>query len=236
MPVKIHRGSRTSVPRHFLAIRAGQKANLVGKSVLLSRGNYHGRARLVISRTLLLAELVVGIALAIGCGRTDMGTLARVSTGSGGTDATVGDAGGAASGPCAEVPCLASLFQTCVPEGSCTVKGGASPSASFNTGCYSNGVTVSYMASYSGSNLTGSLNVRRDGVLCYSIDTSSPIDSNANTYVVRDPNGEEVATGALVDKSGSVTVTCNGGKPTPVSGACLRPVGDNSACDSGPCP
>jgi len=145
----------------------------------------------------------------------------------------VGDVGGVAAGPCSEVSGLASLFQTCVPQGSCTVHGGSSPSASFNTGCYANGVGVSNVGSYSGSDVTSSLSVRRDGVLCYSIDTSTPTNASAIEYVVRGANGEAVATGTTVDKSGSVTVTCTGSKPTSVSRTCLEPVGDNSGCDPG---
>jgi hypothetical protein len=199
----------------------------------------------VISRTLAPAKLVVGFALAIGCGRTEMGVLARAADSgasagwagseSGGTGGT-GGSGGVSSGTCAEATCLTPLFQACVPEGSCSVQDGGSPSASFNTGCYANGVTVSYLGSYSGTNLTDSLTVRRNGVLCYSIDTSTPMDSNAATYVVRGASGEEVATGALVDKTGTVSVTCKGSQPTPVGATCLKPVADNSGCEPGTCP
>ncbi len=216
-----------------------------------------------ISRTLPHAALVVGFAFAIGCGRTEMGVLARaadsgasagwaggesggtggrggaggiVQTGGGGAEAGTGGSGSVASGTCAEATCLTSLFQTCVPEGSCFVQGGGSPSASFNTGCYANGVTVSYLGSYSGTNLTHSLTVRHNGVLCYSIDSSTPMDSNAATYVVRGASGEEVATGTLVDKTSAVSVTCKGSQPTSVGFACLKPVGDNSGCETGTCP
>ncbi len=171
----------------------------------------------------------------IGCGRTEMETLVRVA-GSGGSDTSTGGAGGAVSGPCAEATCLTSLFQTCVPEGSCYLQGGASPSASYNTGCYANGVTVSYLGSYNGSNVTRNLTVRRNAVLCYSIDESTPTNANAVTYVVHGADGEEVATGTTADKSGTVPMACNGGQPTPVSVLCLSPVGDNSACNLGTCP
>jgi hypothetical protein len=97
-------------------------------------------------------------------------------------------------------------------------------------------VTVAYIGSYNGPDTTRNLTVRRNGVLCYSIDESTPTNTNGTKYVVRGANGEEVAAGALVDKSGSVTVTCHGGQPTPVPGACLRPVGDNDTCEPGTCP
>jgi hypothetical protein len=215
-------------------------------------------------RPLPLAALVVGFALASGCGRTEMGVLARASDNAGGTTAgqtgsesngagggagsggigqagagglavSTGGAGGGASGICAEAPCLASLFRGCVPEGSCTVEGHSSPSAVFGTACYSNGVSVSTLATYSGSNSIGSVTVARNGLRCYSIDTSAPMSGNAVSYVFSDANGQQVATGTIVDKTGSVVVTCNGSTAATVSGACVHPAGDSSGCDMGTC-
>ena len=187
------------------------------------------------SRTILLAGMFFGVAMMIGCGRTEMTTLVGVA-GSGGSDTSTGGAGGAASGPCGEATCLTSLFQTCVPEGSCSAQGGASPSAAFNTGCYANGVTVSYLGSYSGSNVTDNLTVRRNGVLCYTIDTSTSPNTSAATYMVHGADGEEVANGATADKAGAVAMACKASQPTLVNAACLSPVGDNSSCHLGTCP
>lgn len=216
-------------------------------------------------RALPLAALVVGFALANGCGRTEMGAIARASGNAGGTTAgqtpsesggaggeagsggsgyagtgglavSAGGAGGGASGICAEAPCLASLFQDCVPEGSCTVEGHSSPSASVATACYSNGVTVFTLGSYSGSTSIGSVTVRRDGTLCYSIDMSVQMSGSAVSYVFSDANGQQVATGSTVDKTGSVVVTCNGSAATTVTGACVRRAGDSSGCEYGTCP
>jgi len=188
----------------------------------------------VIPRILLLAGMAIEVALVSGCGRTEMETLVRV-TGSGGSATSTGGAGGAASGPCGEATCLASLFQTCVPQGGCIAQGGNSPSASYGTACYANGVTVSTVGGWNGTSLFGSLTVSRNGALCYTIDTSSPPNASAVTYVVSGANGEEVATGTTADKSGTVPMACNGSQPTPVEVACLNPVGDNSGCESGTC-
>jgi hypothetical protein len=179
--------------------------------------------------------MAVGIALLVGCGRTEMEMPVRVA-GSGGSDTSTGGTGGAASGPCGEATCLTSLFQTCVPEGSCSSQGGNSPNAAYGTACYANGVTVSTVGGWNGSNVFGSLMVRRNGALCYSIDTSSPPNVSAITYVVSGADGEEVATGTTADKSGTVPMACKGSQPTPVAAACLHPVGDDSACNSGTCP
>ena len=162
-----------------------------------------------------------------------------VPMGGEGSDASAGGAGGAGgavSGLCAEATCLTMLFQTCVPEGGCSVQGGSSPSASFNTACYANGVSVSYEGSYSGTNTTRKLAVGRNGNVCYRIEMSIPANASAVTYVVLDARGDEVATGTTLDKAGSVAMTCKGGTPTPVLAACLESVGDNSRCNPGNCP
>ena len=174
-------------------------------------------------RPLRLATLVVGFALASGCGRTEMGVLAR-------------GAGGGASGICAEAPCLASLFQGCVPEGSCTWEGGSSPGGRGIATCYSNGVSVSDMELYNGPIATGSVTVARNGTPCYSIDTSAAMSGSAVSYVFSDGKGQPIATGTTVDKTGSVVVTCNGGSAATVSGACVHPNGDSSGCNMGTCP
>ncbi len=209
-------------------------------------------------RTLLLAELLVGFALAFACGRTEMGTLVRGAdngggaggiagagsgggvggsdaTGSGGAPASTGGTGGGAAGPCGEALCLTLLFQTCVPEGSCAAQGGGSPDTSFSTACYANGVTVSRAGGWNGTNLFGSVAVGRSGVPCYAINSSSPGSGDGNSYVVTDASGGQVATGTTDPNTGFVIVTCNGGKPTPVSGACLYPFADSSACVPGGC-
>ena len=162
-----------------------------------------------------------------------VGGIARA--GAGGFGVSNGGAGGGTSGVCGEAICLTSLFQTCVPEGSCSWHGGGSPSASFSDVCYSNGVTVSYFGTYKygASNVTASLTVARNGTLCYKIDTLSGGDFS---YVITDGNGQQVATGTADNKAGDITVTCNGSKPTTVSYACINPTGDSSGCDTGTCP
>lgn len=174
-------------------------------------------------RLLPLVALVIGLSLASGCGRTDMGVLAR-------------GAGDGASGICAEAPCLASLFQGCVPEGSCTWEGGSSPGGRGIATCYSNGVSVSDVELLNPPIPTGSVTVARNGTRCYSIDRSSPLDGDVASYVFRDANGQQVATGTTtVDKIGSSVVTCNGSTATAVSDSCMNPTGDSSGCDMATC-
>ena len=201
------------------------------------------------SRTLLLAKLVVCLAWAAACGRTEMGMLVHapgsggvggmIPMGVGGLEASAGGAGGsggATSGPCAGATCLTELFQTCVPEGGCSVQGGASPSASFNNACYANGVTVLNEGGYNGPNTTRKLVVGRNGIVCYRIEMSISANASAVNYVVLDARGDEVATGSSLDKAGSVAITCKGGTLTPILAACLETVGDTSRFDPGSCP
>jgi hypothetical protein len=193
-------------------------------------------------RTLSLAALFLGFTSAIGCGRTDLKAFVRGAGGSGGaggtaSPASTGGAGGAASGPCDEAACLASLFLTCVPEGSCVVQGGGSPSASFSDTCFSNGVSVFRVGSWNGSDaVTFDLAVRRNGVLCYSTRRTEPTSGDPISYVVTGADGQQVATGLADDDLAPVIVTCNGGKSTTISSACLEPTFDTSGCDSGTCP
>jgi hypothetical protein len=198
-----------------------------------------------------VATLGVGLVWAMACGRTEMGVSVQgadsgaggsggaggsVPTGTGGADASAGGADGMASGPCGAATCLASLFQTCVPEGRCSVHGGSSPSAAFSTICYANGVTVSYQGSGTGSGSSRDLTVRRNGVLCYLVKGWAPANASGYTYSIAGPGGEVVATGATADKAGSITVTCKDTKSTTVSYACLFPDRDTSSCDLDTCP
>jgi hypothetical protein len=191
-------------------------------------------------RTFSLPTLLVGFALANGCGRTGMDQLASGSdtagkATAGQTGSESGGAGGSASGLCGEALCLTSLFQTCVPEGSCSVQGGGSPSAVFSDACYSNGVTVFFLGTYNGPNGIRNLDVRRNGTLCYSIDELTQ-PSGAVSYVFNGANNQQVATGSADSGAGPVTVTCTDGKSATVSDACMNPTGDSSRCGSGTCP
>ena len=179
-------------------------------------------------RTFLLATLVVGFALASGCGRTAMDVLAVASNDAGGADHGT-------SGVCGEAFCLTSLFQTCVPEGDCFVQGGGSPSASFSDICYSNGITVFTEGTYNytNSNAVGTVTVSRNRALCYNIDT---FEGGAVSYVITDGRNQQVATGIPGNDPRNVIVTCNGSSPTTVSYACLNPTFDSSKCTLHACP
>jgi len=144
--------------------------------------------------------------------------------------------GSPVSGPCGEATCLTTLFQTCVPEGDCTAQGAGSPSAVFSARCYENGVQVSVTGIGTGAGTSSDLSVMRDRTTCYAVKGWAPTGASGMSYTITGANGEQVATGMTADKSGFVTVTCNGGSPVTVSAACLdSPVGPSS-CGSGPCP
>jgi hypothetical protein len=204
-----------------------------------------------ISRSLAVFLSLVALLVVTGCGRTGMGLLVReadsavggsggagasAETGTGGSGALAAGADGPASGPCGEATCLDSLYRTCVPEGRCFASGGSSPSAVYGSACYANGITVSYQGTGTGAGVRSETTVRRNRVICYSIVGSSPPNSSAISYVVSGANGEEIATGAAVDKSGLVTVTCHGSSPAIVDGSCLHPPVDRGSCDLEACP
>jgi hypothetical protein len=160
-------------------------------------------------------------------------------TGSGGTSgpSSSGGTGGTALRPCSEATCLASLFQTCVPEGACALHGGSSPSAVFGDICYANGVTVQTVGSYIGPNTTSTVSVGRNGVRCYRIEQSIAPGASSGPYVITDGNGNEIATAVVADKvTNTVTVTCTGQSPVTVAGACLNPVNTSPTCTLDECP
>jgi hypothetical protein len=160
-------------------------------------------------------------------------------TGTGGSDVPTGGIDGGASSVCVGAPCLASLYLACEPSGTCIFEGGASPSATYGTVCYSNGVARSYTNTYSGPNTISSATVSLNHVRCYSIDTSYLPSGGPISYVFRDGQGQQVATGIHDASTGTNTVTCNGSDATPVSESCLEPIGNSDACETavlGTCP
>jgi hypothetical protein len=150
--------------------------------------------------------------------------------GTGGVVASTGDAG--STEPCGAATCLTALFQTCVPDGSCVQYGGGSPSAVFSDTCYANGVNVFTQGSYLGSYVS----VQRAGLGCYTIKWRSETNASAVSYTIIDGTGQEIATAVTADKEGNLTVTCKGGQPTTVSGACLDAPRGSATCVPGECP
>lgn len=182
--------------------------------------------------------VLFSLAMVFGCGRSEMETLA------GGTEIGASGAAGGLAGatfaPCGEVTCLASLFGTCVPEGDCHRHSGSSPSASFDSTCYANGISVSRSggAALDGKGTASSFSVRRrDKGVCYSIDGSAPMGVSGFSYVITDSAGRQVATAVAAGKAPPmVEVTCAGGKPVLVSADCLDPIDTNVSCSLSACP
>ena len=186
-------------------------------------------------RKSLLAALV-GFALLAGCGRTEMRPLVRGAAASDAGTASPGDTA-AISGPCGEATCLTSLFQTCVPEGSCALFATGGPHTSVYQKCYANGVMVSSQGGWNGTNMYRDLTVRHDDSVCYRIAESDPPSGSGAEYVITGAGDQRVATGRTHPDAGTITVVCEGGTPTTISQACLQPVDDDSQCDSNaPCP
>lgn len=187
---------------------------------------------------------LTALLLALACGRTGLGTAQHGPGGThgpgvadtGGSTVSSGGTAGAASGPCGEATCLTSLFQTCVPAGSCAKSGTGGPSAVVSNICYANGVTVSYVGGLNGTDVVTTLTVSRDGTPCYAIKATSGSTSSAFTYVISGPN-LEVATAVTADKEGSIAVTCHGQEPILTNFTCLHPVTNSpDNCDLATCP
>jgi hypothetical protein len=195
-------------------------------------------------RSWTLTALFLALPATLACGRTGLGTSQQGTGGShgasgadtGGATASTGGAAGAVSWPCGEATCLSSLFQTCVPAGSCAQQGAGGPSATALRACYANGVTVSYVGGWNGTNVTTTLTVSRQGAPCYAIQSVSGTTESATRFVISGPSGE-VATAVTADKAGSISVTCHGREPVLVDHTCLAPVSTSpDHCDPGTCP
>jgi hypothetical protein len=185
-----------------------------------------------VSYDLLSIRVLVGVAVLVGCGRTELDSLVRSAGGTDGATASVGDAAAAPSGPCGEATCLTSLFRSCIPEGSCTLSGAGGPHTTVSYLCYANGVKVTRMSGWNGTNVYRDLTVRRDDALCYNVTASESPSGGGTTYVITGPGGQLVATGTTEPATGAITVTCTDGAPVAISGVCLQPVDESgSACD-----
>jgi len=191
-----------------------------------------------------LTALVLALPATLACGRTRLetarqgagGTRGPAVANTGGATAGNGGAAGTASGPCGEATCLSLLFQTCVPAGSCTEQGAGGPSATAVHDCYANGVTVSHVGGWNGTNVITTLTVSQQGAPCYTIKSTSGTTESATRYEISGPSGE-AATAVTADKAGAISVTCQGSQPVLVDHACLAPVSTgNDDCDLGTCP
>ena len=191
-----------------------------------------------------LTALFLALPATLACGRTGLGAAQQGAGGihgpsvadTGGSPASTGDAAGAASGPCGEATCLSSLFPTCVPAGRCTEQGAGGPSAVAFQACYANGMTVSYVGGWNGTNVTTTLTVSHQGAPCYTVKSTSGTTESAIHYVISGPSGD-VATAVTADKAGSISVTCQGRQPVLVNLDCLSPVSTSADdCDRGTCP
>ena len=187
---------------------------------------------------------LTALLLALACGRTELGTAQRGAGGThgpgvadtGGLPVSSGGSAGAASGPCGEATCLTTLFQTCVPAGSCAYQGAGGPSAVAYYACYVNGVSVGHINEWNGTNVVSTLTVLRQGAQCYTIKETSGGTSSASTYVISGRSGE-VATAVTADKAGNIVVTCHGQPPILTNFTCLSPVTTSSdSCDRDACP
>lgn len=188
--------------------------------------------------------LLTALLGALACGRTALeaspqnaGGISGPGVGdTGGAPTGTGGTAGAGSGPCGKATCLASLFQTCAPAGSCVWHGAGGPDAVAYDTCYANGVTVHSSSGWNGTDVTSRLTVLREGKRCYAIESISGGAVSAITYVISGPDGD-VATAVTADKAGSVSVTCHGQQPVPANVACFSPVSSgDDGCTPGDCP
>jgi hypothetical protein len=148
------------------------------------------------------------------------------------------DGGNAESaGVCSEAPCLAALFLPCQPTGVCTSDDTASPSTANQTAtyCYPNGVKQQSTAILNDTSVTILFTEKRDSTMCFTIEVSMLLSADTASYIFRDGNGQQVATGTASVSSDTVTVTCNGGTPAQLTQSCMDTASAGDACNTGWC-
>jgi len=167
----------------------------------------------------------------VGTGGT--GGTTRPATGGVGGSAT-GGTGGGTSGTCSEVPCLAPLLLGCAPAGNCTTQSNTVGMGYAQSDCYANGVKQQTVAKLSGV-IVANVTVSQNGATCYSIDATGSISGSTLSYVFRDANGKQVATGTDEISSSFIMVTCDGAQSVTLSDACSSLVGGSGSCATGVC-
>ena len=136
------------------------------------------------------------------------------------------------SGVCSEASCLAALFLPCQPSGVCTFEY-TTPSTSNQTStfCYPNGVKQHF----EGTNLYGVFTEKLGTAVCFSIEVSSSDMPTTASYVFRDGNGRQVATGLLTMSTDTLMVTCEGAAPALLSQSCMDAASPGNSCETGQC-
>ena len=182
-----------------------------------------------LSGSTIFAGLVL---LLIACGggsgfSTDGGAGLPVNDGLGGAGA---GGSGDISGVCAEVPCYATLINSCPFTAVCTYTSSTSTDGKQGTSteCFDNGVKENSVFNNGTSTIISTLVVKKGSSVCYSIDQTVPQPGSAGSlaWVIRDGSGNQVATATRYIESDMtmtpMTMTCTGGQPTVLSDACGR--------------
>jgi hypothetical protein len=181
-----------------------------------------------------LGVAVVAFALTT-CGRTEMDPPVRAP------------ADAANSGPCSEVPCLASLIPLCQPQGSCLVQTSLPVQTPKGTSiteayCFDNGIKIQ-LAKWAtnadaGVGFDGGMTVKfeRGSSVCFDyVNYGEATSPNSVYQTYHDGKGRQVATAIWDFPEDEITVTCAGGQTTVLSNQCRNLLGNISSCNVGPC-
>ena len=133
--------------------------------------------------------------------------------------------GAATSNSCSLPDCLAQLIGGFEPVAPCTfqstIQGGTDTAAV----CYANGSKSVFSSSSTppaaGQTSTTKQTYSKGGALLFSIEATDANDgSTPGSFIYRDSTGKEVARATADAGSSKLTVTCAGGAPTAIDGAC----------------
>jgi hypothetical protein len=148
-------------------------------------------------------------------------------------------AGEETSGVCSEVPCLAPLFVPCRPVGACTSDDVPTSSNGEQTitYCYPNGVKQQVSAISTATTMTAVLTEKLGSRVCFTIEGHVTLSGGTVSYIFRDGDGQQVATGTgrTTPESEEVMITCAGATPVQLSQSCMDATSPGSACNTGSC-
>ena len=167
---------------------------------------------------------VAGLAVACGGSSSTSGDSGAGGTagGGGGTGGTAG-AGGGTSGTCNAPNCLASLYTSCEPSGTCVTQTDMTTFAS-NT-CYSNGVKEVMTIAATGATIT----YKKGTSTCYSLESDA-----TGAVKFKNASGSVIATGTYNSTTQATTVTCAGGSAVTLNADCTS-AGSSDTCTDGVC-
>jgi hypothetical protein len=130
---------------------------------------------------------------------------------------------------CTYPSCMASLFASCTPSGTC-VEQTDSATLSSNV-CYSNGVKELF--SLDMTTQAAVVTVKNGNTTCFSIEETASSSGTTTNLTFKNASGQTIATGT--NNGATTTITCTGSQPVTLDASCDPTSGATTDCTTGSC-